>query len=74
MPHVLVEAERCAIRAYTEICDMTFGKDHRTCEVALAILHEKAEREACFSEYPGEGLGGHFRRRAQERRPTSSGL
>ena len=38
MLQVLVEAERCATRTYTEICNMTFGKDHRTCEVALAIL------------------------------------
>jgi hypothetical protein len=65
MLHVLVEAERYAIRAYTEICNMTFGKDHRTCEVALATLHEEAEREACFSEYLGEGPSGHFRRRAR---------
>jgi len=36
---VLVEAERCAIRTYTEICNMTFGKDHRTYDMALAILH-----------------------------------
>src|SRR5947208_5609276 len=27
MLNVLVEAERCAIRTYTEICNMTFGKD-----------------------------------------------
>jgi ferritin-like protein len=59
---VLVEAERCAIRTYTEICNMTFGKDHRTYEVALAILHEDVEHEACFSEYLGEGPSGHFRR------------
>jgi hypothetical protein len=38
---VLVEAERCAVRTYTEICNMTFGKDHRTYDLALAILHEE---------------------------------
>jgi ferritin-like protein len=27
---VLVEAERCAVRGYTYICNMTAGKDHRT--------------------------------------------
>ena len=27
---VLVEAERCAVRGYTQICNMTAGKDHRT--------------------------------------------
>ncbi|MGB7464977.1 MAG: ferritin-like domain-containing protein [Candidatus Acidiferrum sp.] len=30
MLQILVEAERCALRGYTEICNMTFGKDHRT--------------------------------------------
>jgi ferritin-like protein len=50
MLQVLVEAERCAIRTYADICNMTFGKDHRTYEVALAILHEEVEHEAWFSE------------------------
>ena len=27
---VLVEAERCAVRGYTNICNLTAGKDHRT--------------------------------------------
>jgi ferritin-like protein len=59
---VLVEAERCAIRTYTDICNMTFGKDHRTYDIALAILHEEVEHEAWFSEYLSEGPSGHFRR------------
>ena len=61
---VLVEAKRCAIRTYTEICNMTFGKDHRTYDMALAILHEEVEHEAWFSEYLNEGPSGHFRRGA----------
>ncbi len=61
---VLVEAERCAIRTYNEICNMTFGKDHRTYDLALAILHEEVEHESWFSEYLGEGPSGHFRRGA----------
>jgi ferritin-like protein len=64
MLQVLVEAERCAIRTYTEVCNMTFGKDHRTCEVALAILHEEVEHEASFSEYLSEGPSGHLPRGA----------
>jgi ferritin-like protein len=59
---VLVEAERCAIRTYTDICDYTFGKDHRTYALSLAILHEEIEHEAWFSEFLGEGPSGHFRR------------
>lgn len=57
---VLVGAERCAIAVYTEICDMTFGKDHRTYDLSLAILHEEIEHEAWFSEFLGEGPSGHF--------------
>jgi hypothetical protein len=34
---------------------MTFGKDHRTYDLALAILHEEIEHEAWFSEFIGEG-------------------
>jgi ferritin-like protein len=59
---VLVEAERGAIRTYTEICNMTFGKDHRTYDIALAILNEEVEHEAWFSEYLSECPSGHFRR------------
>ena len=62
MLNVLVEAERCAVRTYTDICNMTFGKDHRTYDLCLAILHEEVEHEAWFSEYLTEGPSGHFRR------------
>jgi ferritin-like protein len=60
---VLVEAERCAVRGYTQICHMTAGKDHRTYELALAILNEEIEHESWFSEFLGEGPSGHFLRR-----------
>lgn len=62
MLNVLVEAERCAVRGYTAICNLTAGKDHRTYDLALAILHEEVEHEAWFSEFSGEGPSGHFRR------------
>ncbi len=61
---VLVEAERCAIRTYTDICNYTAAKDHRTYELSLAILNEEVEHEAWFSEFLGEGPSGHFRRGA----------
>ncbi|MBV8887450.1 MAG: DNA protection protein DPS [Chroococcidiopsidaceae cyanobacterium CP_BM_RX_35] len=70
--HVLVEAERCAIRVYTEICNMTFGKDHRTYELSLAILNEEVEHEAWFSEFLGEGPSGHFRRGGPGESPYTS--
>jgi ferritin-like protein len=62
MLQVLVSAERCAIGGYTGICNYTAGKDHRTYDLSLAILHEEVEHEAWFSEFLGEGPSGHFRR------------
>lgn len=65
MLKVLVEAERCAVRGYTQICNMTAGKDHRTYDLALAILNEEIEHESWFSEFLGEGPSGHFMRRGE---------
>jgi len=62
MLDVLVKAERCAVAGYTAICNLTAGKDHRTYDLALAILHEEVEHEAWFAEFLGEGPSGHFRR------------
>jgi ferritin-like protein len=69
---VLVEAERCAIRTYTDICNYTAGKDHRTYELSLAILNEEVEHESWFSEFLGEGPSGHFRRGAPGHSPYVS--
>ena len=57
---VLVEAERCAVRCYTDLCAFTTGKDPRTHDMCLAILNEEIEHEAWFSEFLGEGPSGHF--------------
>jgi ferritin-like protein len=65
MLRVLVEAERCAVRGYTHICNLTAGKDHRTYDLSLAILHEEVEHESWFSEFLGEGPSGHFLRRGE---------
>ena len=62
---VLVEAERCAVRGYTHVCNITAGKDHRTYDLALAILNEEIEHESWFSEFLGEGPSGHFMRRGE---------
>ena len=62
---ILVEAERCAVRGYTHICNMTAGKDHRTYDLSLAILNEEIEHESWFSEFLGEGPSGHFMRRGE---------
>ncbi len=64
----LLEAERCAIRTWSEICDITVGKDPRTYDIASRILQEEVEHEAWFIELlakeRGEGPrpSGHFRR------------
>ncbi|HSV31749.1 MAG TPA: DNA protection during starvation protein [Atribacteraceae bacterium] len=65
MLKVLVEAERCAVRGYTQVCNMTAGKDHRTYDLSLSILHEEIEHESWFSEFLGEGPSGHFMRRGE---------
>ncbi len=62
---VLVQAERCAMAGYNKICNLTYGKDHRTYDLALAILHEETEHESWFSEFLGEGPSGHFLRRGE---------
>ena len=65
---VLLEAERCAIRTWSEICDLTFGKDPRTYDMAARILNEEIEHEAWFIELLSmerEGVSrpsGHFLR------------
>ena len=60
---VLLDAERCAVAIYTDICNMTRGKDHRTYDLSLAILHEEIEHEAWFQELLEGRPSGHFRRR-----------
>ena len=62
---VLVEAERCAVRGYSHMCNLTAGKDHRTYDLAQAILNEEIEHESWFSEFLGEGPSGHFLRRGE---------
>lgn len=62
---ILVAAERCAVTGYTGICNLTAGKDHRTYDLALAILNEEIEHESWFSEFLGEGPSGHFMRRGE---------
>src|SRR5256886_2269130 len=74
---VLLEAERCAIRTWSEICDLTFGKDPRTYDMASRILQEETEHEAWFIEllsFERDGKGvpsGHFRRGAPGEAPYS---
>jgi ferritin-like protein len=74
---VLLEAERCAIRTWSEVCDLTFGKDFRTYDMASRILNEEIELEAWFIELLSmerDGVvrpSGHFRRGAPGEAPYS---
>ena len=69
---VLLKAEQCAVRGYTEICAMTNGKDHRTYEIAVSILQEEIEHEAWFAEFLGQGPSGHFGRAGAPNSPHVS--
>ena len=77
---VLLEAERCAIRTWSEICDLTFGKDPRTYDMAARILNEEVEHEAWFIELLSmerDGVSrpsGHFRRGTPGDAPHSKNL
>lgn len=74
---VLLEAERCAIRTWSEICDLTLGKDPRTYDIASRIVQEEIEHEAWFIELLSmerDGVArpsGHFRRGAPGEAPYS---
>jgi ferritin-like protein len=47
---VLLEAERCAIRTWAEVCDMTRDCDPRTYDMAARIYNEEVDHEAWFIE------------------------
>jgi len=74
---VLLEAERCAIRTWSEVCDITAGKDPRTYDMASRILSEEIEHEAWFVELLSkerDGVvrpSGHFRRSEPGNAPYS---
>jgi ferritin-like protein len=69
---ILLKAEQCAVNGYTHLCNLTCGKDHRTYDLVLAILHEEIEHEAWFAEFLGKGPSGHFARRTVGESPFVS--
>jgi len=59
MLKVLVEAERCAIRGYTHICNLTAGKDHRTYDLATDLteaLKQAPHGEEVLKRFPIVGV------------------
>ncbi len=69
---VLLDAERCAVGVYNKILDYVNGKDYRTADLALAILHEEIEHESWFEELLTGKPSGHFRRRTPGESPYVS--
>ncbi len=55
LPVLLKSAEE-SVRAYTHLCALTSGKDHRTYNLVLAILHEEIAHQVWFLEFLGRGL------------------
>jgi ferritin-like protein len=53
----LLKSVESAVWNYTEICNITCGKDNRTYALALAISHEKIRHQIWFLEFFGRGLG-----------------
>ncbi len=74
---VLLEAERCAIRTWNEVCEVTTGRDFRTFDLAYRILQEEIEHECWFIELLSmerDGTvrpSGHFRRNEPGHGPYS---
>jgi ferritin-like protein len=60
---VLLAAEQCAIKSWAAVCEMTFGKDPRTYDIAQRIMQEEIEHEAWFLELLYGRPSAHFRRR-----------
>lgn len=53
----LLKSAEQSVRAYTQICNLTCGKDNRTYGLALAILHEEIEHQVWFLEFFGHTHG-----------------
>ncbi|MEB3758611.1 MAG: hypothetical protein GSR87_01945 [Desulfurococcales archaeon] len=69
---VLLEAERCAVEVYTDLTSYTHGRDPRTYDLALAILHEEIEHDAWFEELLTGKPSGHYRRKTPGESPYVS--
>ena len=52
---VLLKAAEESVWAYTELCSATSGKDNRTYNMILAILHEEIAHQVRLLEFLGRG-------------------
>ncbi len=65
-------AEQGAIVNWNKVCNMTYGKDPATFDVAKDILKEEIEHEAWFLELLYGRPSGHMRRRFSGERPHTN--
>ncbi|WUI01435.1 ferritin-like domain-containing protein [Spirillospora sp. NBC_00431] len=65
----LIDSGRRGTRHYTRLCELTEDKDHRTYDLAQAILFEESEHEAWFHEFLGTGPPPRFQRGFRGRSP-----
>lgn len=56
----LMKSAEFSVRAYTQLCNMTCGKDNRTYSLALAILHEEIEHQVWFLDFIARGVKEGF--------------
>ncbi len=56
----LIKCVERSVKDYTEICNITCGKDNRTYALAFAILHEEIQHQIWFLEFLGRGAGEIF--------------
>ncbi len=52
---ILLKAAEESVRAYTQLCSVTSGKDNRTYNLVLAILHEEIAHQVWLLEFLGRG-------------------
>ncbi len=52
---ILLKAAEESVRAYTQLCSVTAGKDNRTYNLVLAILHEEIGHQVWLLEFLGRG-------------------
>lgn len=51
----LLRSAEYSVRTYTQLCNLTCGKDNRTYSLALAILHEEIEHQVWYLDFLGHG-------------------
>jgi ferritin-like protein len=67
-----LKAEQGAIVNWNKLCNITFGKDHATYDVAKDILREELEHESWFLELLYGRPSGHMKRKYHGESPHTA--